>query len=224
MMSNINEGDDEEVEERMLLIEETTDTPELSKRRKNYCCSCTRLLTNNQAVIVPLLMLIDLLLGVSLSIYDSNLLRNVPNFNFPLCYALVQKLTNAIASLVLICLSRKWERDSLLSKQQQSSVAKKSSSANPPSHPVLTIILPSLKIFKQHVIPLSAVALFQTISSSFANESLTIIPLQLFKVCLMCVSNIICVRCVLFGSQFLCSSYPFFFPITQKRGQYLLRS
>ena len=189
MMSNINEGDDEEEEERMLLIEETTDTvPELSKRRRNYCCSCTRLLTN-QAVIVPLLMLIDLMLGVSLSIYDSNLLRNVPNFNFPLCYALVQKLTNAVASLVLICLSRKWERDSSLSKQQQqSSVVKKSSSANPPPHPAPTIELPSLPTFKQHVIPLSAVALFQTISSSFANESLTIIPLQLFKVCLMCVS------------------------------------
>ena len=200
MMSNINEGDDEEEEERMLLIEETTDTPELSKRRRNYC-SCTRLLANNQAVIVPLLMIVDLILGVSLSIYDSNLLRNVPNFNFPLCYALVQKLTNAIASLVLICLSRKWERDSLLSKQQQqqSSVVKKSSSANPTS---LTIESPSLQTFKQHVIPLSAVALFQTISSSFANESLTIIPLQLFKVCLMCVSNIMCVRCVL-CSQFL---------------------
>jgi len=139
-------------------------------------------------VIVPLLMLIDLILGVSLSIYDSNLLRNVPNFNFPLCYALVQKLTNAIASLVLICLSRKWERDSLLSKQQQSSVVKKknSSATNPPPHPVSTIDLPSLQTLKQHIIPLSAVALFQTISSSFANESLTIIPLQLFKVCLMC--------------------------------------
>ena len=201
MMSNINEGDDEEVEERMLLIEETTDTvPELSKRRRNYC-SCTRLLTNNQAVIVPLLMLIDLILGVSLSIYDSNLLRNVPNFNFPLCYALVQKLTNAVASLVLICLSRKWERDSL-SKQQQSSVVKgKSSSANHPPHQVLTIELPTLSTFQQHIISLSAVALFQTISSSFANESLTIIPLQLFKVCLMCVSNIMCIRSVLFVSQ-----------------------
>ena len=187
MMSNINEEDDEE-EERMLLIEETTDTvPELSKRRRNYCSCSTRLLTN-QAVIVPLLMLIDLILGVSLSIYDSNLLRNVPNFNFPLCYALVQKLTNAVASLVLICLSRKWERDSLLSKQQESSKVKKSSSANHPPHQVLTIELPSVQTFKQHIIPLSAVALFQTISSSFANESLTIIPLQLFKVCLMCVS------------------------------------
>ena len=185
MMSNINEEEDDEEEERMLLIEETTDTvPELSKRRRNYC-SCTRLLTN-QAVMVPLLMIVDLILGVSLSIYDSNLLRNVPNFNFPLCYALVQKLTNAVASLVLICLSRKWERDSLLSKQQQSSVVKKSSSTNPTSAP--TIELPSSQIFRQHIIPLSAVALFQTISSSFANESLTIIPLQLFKVCLMCVS------------------------------------
>jgi len=51
---------------------------------------------------------------------------------------------------------------------------------------VILTELPSIQTFRQHMIPLSAVALVQTISSAFANKALTIIPLPLFKVCLMC--------------------------------------
>ena len=49
-------------------------------------------LLKSPAVAVPSMMILDLILGLSL-----NLLRNVPGFRFPLCYALTQKLTNALA-------------------------------------------------------------------------------------------------------------------------------
>ena len=137
------------------------------------------------------MMIIDLILGVSLSLYDSNLLRNIPGFDFPLCYALVQKLTNALASLVLICLSRKWEMDAAIAKEQQQIQKMKQKNYAPTKETsnidqVHLTALPSGHAFCQHIIPLSAVALVQTISSAFANEALTIIPLPLFKVCLMC--------------------------------------
>lgn len=124
----------------------------------------------SQMFLVPALMLIDLTLGIGLSLYDSNLLRNVDGFDFPLCYALCQKATNATASLVLIVLSRRWEA------QERA----KTKSLQPLTD------LPSMRAFRYHFVPLTAVALVQTISAAFANKSLQIVPLPLFKVCLMC--------------------------------------
>ena len=46
--------------------------------------------------------------------------------------------------------------------------------------------LPSISTFRRHMIPLSAVAIVQTVSAAFSNQALQIIPLSLFKVCLMC--------------------------------------
>ena len=118
-----------------------------------------------QVLLVPALMLIDLTLGVGLSLYDSNLLRNVDGFDFPLCYALCQKATNATASLVLIILSRRWEvqeREKIKSQQPSTEL--------------------SMRAFRHHFVPLTAVALVQTISAAFANKSLQIVPLPLFKV------------------------------------------
>ena len=175
MMSDIDE-DSSSDEEKMLLIEETTDyddtdyVPTKRKRRAR----CMKWL-KSPILVVPTMMIIDLILGVGLSLYDSNLLRNVKGFKFPLCYALTQKLTNSLASLVLICLSRKWEMDAMAKQQQQNLLGN-----------VILTELPSIQTFRQHMIPLSAVALVQTISSAFANKALTIIPLPLFKVCLMC--------------------------------------
>lgn len=123
-------------------------------------------------------MIVDLLLGVALSLYDSNLLRNVPGFHFPLCYAFIQKLTNALASLVLIYISRRWEME-----EKSKHDAKMVSAAGNDDH---LMELPSIQTFRQHAIPLSAVALVQTISAAFANQALQIIPLPLFKVCLVC--------------------------------------
>mmetsp|Transcript_35378 Transcript_35378/g.84521 ORF Transcript_35378/g.84521 Transcript_35378/m.84521 type:complete len:517 (+) Transcript_35378:151-1701(+) len=123
-----------------------------------------------QMFLVPALMLIDLTLGIGLSLYDSNLLRNVDGFDFPLCYALVQKATNATASLVLIVLSRRWEAQERAKTKSQQPLTD----------------LPSIGAFRHHFVPLTAVALVQTISAAFANKSLQIVPLPLFKVCLMC--------------------------------------
>ena len=216
IMSDIDEAEDEE--KMLLLIEETTDdddnddtssstmdTIELHEHKKDTRTAKSSASTRRRerrrlycqwifspTIIVPTMMIIDLILGVSLSLYDSNLLRNVPGFNFPLCYALVQKLTNALASLVLICLSRKWEMDAaIVAKQQQIQMMKQKKSYAPTKETsnidrVHLTALPSGHAFCQHIIPLSAVALVQTISSAFANEALTIIPLPLFKVCLMC--------------------------------------
>ena len=202
ILSDIDESEDEE--KMLLLIEETTDdddddtssstmdTIELHEHKKDTRTAKgsastrrkgRRLSIFSPTIIVPTMMIIDLVLGVSLSLYDSNLLRNVPGFNFPLCYALVQKLTNALASLVLICLSRKWEMDAaIVNEQQQQTQQKMKQKRNyAPMKETSNIVqaqlteLPSLHAFRQHIIPLSAVALVQTISSAFANEALTII-------------------------------------------------
>ena len=181
MMSDIDEEGSSD-EEKMLLIEETTDDDDTdyvpTKRKRRACCMKW---LKSPMLVVPTMMIIDLILGVGLSLYDSNLLRNVKGFKFPLCYALIQKLTNSLASLVLICLSRKWEMDAM-AKQQQ----KQQKRGNMKNGNVILTELPSIQTFRQHMIPLSAVALVQTISSAFANKALTIIPLPLFKVCLMC--------------------------------------
>lgn len=184
-------GDENKEDTKMLLIEETTDRllsddeQLLKPKRKRYSatttcssCACVQKMKSS-AIVVPIMMIIDLILGVSLSLYDSNLLRNVPGFNFPLCYALTQKLTNACASLVLICLSRKWEMD-----ERARQVTKRRGFASVDDTPLLE--LPSVAAFRRHMIPLSAVALVQTVSAAFANQALQIIPLPLFKVCLMC--------------------------------------
>jgi len=126
-----------------------------------------------------LMMIIDLILGVALSLYDSNLLRNIPGFRFLLCHAFTQKSTNALASFLLICISRRWEAEELLrgdsrmmKVEQDAATANKvtSSSVNSMAHqqhrphqPLLTELL-SVRIFRQHLAPLSAVALVQTIS------------------------------------------------------------
>jgi drug/metabolite transporter (DMT)-like permease len=177
VMSDIQEEDDyneNDVEMKSLLIEEA-DTDEhgidtISKLRRwwRWCKS--------PIVVVPAMMLLDLVLGVTLSLFDSNLLRNVPGFRFPLTYALVQKLTNAIASLILIYLSRKWEMDA----------RRKFTVANRPIDEDGLPELPSLKTFRHHASSLTAVAIVQTFSSAFANEALGLIPLPLFKVVLMC--------------------------------------
>ena len=127
------------------------------------------------SVLVPCLMLLDLALGISLSLYDSNLLRNVSGFRFPLCYAWTQKFTNAIASLVLIFLSRRWEMT------ERERMRYPDIDGDEP----LTE-MPSIQVFRRNAIPLTAIAFVQTISSSIANRSLQMIPLQLFKVVLMC--------------------------------------
>ena len=177
VMSDIQEEDDyndNDVEMKSLLIEEA-DTDEhgidtLSKLRRwwRWCKS--------PIVVVPAMMALNLVLGVSLSLFDSNLLRNVPGFRFPLTYALVQKLTNAIASLILIYMSRKWEMDA----------RRKFTTANRQIDEDGLPELPSLKTFRHHASSLTAVAIVQTFSSAFANEALGLIPLPLFKVVLMC--------------------------------------
>jgi len=184
MMSDIAESD----EERMLLIEETykgaTDEHTSNNGKVTTCFKrCLRKL-QSPSIVVPIMMIVDLILGVGLSLYDSNLLRNVPGFNFPLCYAFTQKLTNALASLVLIILSRRREREErekFLARQR----AKLATGTIQHDQFTLTA-LPSIQTFRRHIVPLSAVALVQTISAALANRALQIVPLPLFKVCLMC--------------------------------------
>jgi len=174
VMSNILEEDDyndNDVEMKSFLIEEA-DTDEHGIDTWSKLRRCWRWF-KSPLVVVPAMMVLDLVLGVSLSLYDSNLLRNVPGFHFPLTYALVQKMTNAIASLVLIYISRKWEKDDRRNRpidEHQGGLAE----------------MPSLKTFRHHASSLTAVALVQTFSSAFANEALQEIPLPLFKVVLMC--------------------------------------
>jgi hypothetical protein len=122
-------------------------------------------LLKSPAVVVPSMMILDLILGVSLSLYDSNLLRNVPG---------------ALASLLLICISRRWEVEYLARR-------------HPPAHgndkavtSTTMTVLPSARSLRRHATPLAAVALAQAISASFTNRALQSIPLPLFKVCLMC--------------------------------------
>ena len=179
VMSDIVEEDDfneDDMEMKSLLIEEA-DTDEHGIDTWSKLRRCWRW-CKSPLVVVPAMMVLDLVLGVSLSLYDSNLLRNVPGFHFPLTYALVQKMTNAIASLVLIYLSRKWEMDE----------RRKMQAANRPidGHQDGLAEMPSLKTFRYHASSLTAVALVQTFSSAFANEALQEIPLPLFKVVLMC--------------------------------------
>ena len=176
VMSDIVEEDDyndNAMEMKSLLIEEA-DTDEHGIDTWSKLRRCWRT-CKSPLVVIPAMMVLDLVLGVSLSLYDSNLLRNVPGFHFPLMYALVQKMTNALASLVLICLSRKWEIDRI-------------KAANRPKDEHLDDLaeMPSLKTFRYHASSLTAVALVQTFSSAFANEALQEIPLPLFKVVLMC--------------------------------------
>jgi hypothetical protein len=97
-------------EERIMFIEEETDecttadnsgsdevggSTTMAKRGRSSSrrCRCSVWMLESPAVIVTTMMTLDLILGVSLSLYNSNLLRNVPGFRFPLCYALTQKLT-----------------------------------------------------------------------------------------------------------------------------------
>lgn len=174
-MSEISEEDTDEVEMKSLLIEEAdTDYHGIDTISKFRRCW---LLCKSPFVVIPAMMVFDLVLGVSLSLYDSNLLRNVPGFQFPLTYALVQKLTNAIASLILISLSRKWE----MNERRKIKAA-----VNRPVGEFGLPGMPSLTTFRNHATSLTAVALVQTMSSVFANEALQEIPLSLFKVVLMC--------------------------------------
>lgn len=192
----------EEEERTMLLIEETyghnneqqenTNTKRKNKstpRQEKCLPSCCKSI-KSPAIAIPLMMIIDLILGVALSLYDSNLLRNVPGFRFPLCYAFTQKFTNALASFLLICLSRRWEAEERASRmkveQNAATTNTMTSSVDSMDHQLPLTELPCIRTFRQHLVPLSAVALVQTISSAFANQSLQIIPLPLFKVCLMC--------------------------------------
>lgn len=190
-------GDDDggDVEMKSLLIEEA-DTDEhggintWSKMRRcwRWCKS--------PLVAIPAMMILDLVLGVVLSLYDSNLLRNVPGFQFPLTYALIQKLTNAIASLVLIVISRRWEMEE----------RKKMRTANRPldgGHQEGMAEMPSLRTFRHHASSLTAVALVQTFSSAFANEALAVIPLPLFKVVLMCGPIFVaCITTIMEGQMY----------------------
>lgn len=179
VLSDIGEEDDFDdntAEMKPFLIEEA-DADEhgidtLSKLRR-----CWRR-CKSPLVVVPAMMMLDLVLGVSLSLYDSNLLRNVPGFHFPLTYALVQKMTNAIASLILIYLSKKWD----IEERRKMKVVNRSMD----EHQDGLVQMPSLKTFRHHASSLTAVALVQTFSSAFANEALQEIPLPLFKVVLMC--------------------------------------
>jgi len=218
--------------------------------------TCQNLLTKCRSplILVPAMMLLDLVLGVSLSLYDSNLLRNVPGFRFPLCYAWTQKFTNAVASLVLICLSRRQEMEMRVwmkrereremgrevemeeigcynyeynrnntgnrdgkqhnthtqhdkptyseeefpSSLSSSSITKSTPPTikpyqenmfieqNAPNEQEPLTELPSLQTLRQHLVPLTAIALVQTVSSALANQSLRLLPLPLFKVVLMC--------------------------------------
>lgn len=179
-LSDIAESDEDE--ERMVLLEDSTDGHTADEYRTSKgsttAIRCLRKM-KSPSVVVPTMMIVDLILGVSLSLYDSNLLRNVPGFRFPLVYAFTQKLTNALASLVLICLSRRWEGQARESRRNM-----KGKILPEDEGPLME--LPSVKAFRQHLIPLSAVALVQTISAAFANKALQVIPLPLFKVCLMC--------------------------------------
>ena len=191
VMDDIYESD----EERMMLIEEETayaiddgsdefGGPMTAARRRSLSrrrCSSPRWLKST-AVVVPTMMALDLILGVSLSLYDSNLLRNVPGFRFPICYALTQKTTNALASLVLIFISRRWEAEELARRLPN----KGGTVASSTTTTMTTTELPSARSLRRHAAPLAAVALAQTISASFANNALRMIPLPLFKVCLMC--------------------------------------
>jgi drug/metabolite transporter (DMT)-like permease len=153
-------------EENSFLIEETNDVAGVQRRQ--FWAS---------TFVVPILMLLDLTLGVSLSLYDSNLLRNIPGFHFPLCYAWTQKFTNAVASLVFICLSRKRE----MAERRRLNIKSVQLFEEEP----LTE-LPSMQVFRVSAVPLSVIAMVQTISAAFANCSLQMIPLPLFKVVLMC--------------------------------------
>lgn len=176
VMSDILEEDDvgnNNVEMKSLMIEEA-DTDEHGIDTWSKMRRCWRW-CKSPLFIIPSMMVIDLVLGVSLSLYDSNLLRNVSGFHFPSTYALVQKLTNAIASLILIYLSRIWEMDE----------TRRMKAANRQMDSALTE-MPSIRTFRHHASPLTAVALVQTFSSVFANEALQAIPLPLFKVVLMC--------------------------------------
>jgi len=176
-MNDILEEDDDDnhnVEMKSLMIEEA-DTDEHGIDTWSKLRRCWRWF-KSPLVVIPALMALDLVLGVSLSLYDSNLLRNVPGFHFPLTYALVQKVTNAIASLILIYLSRKWEMDE----------RRRMTAANRPMDGAGLTEMPSLRTFRHHASSLTAVALVQTFSSAFANEALQEIPLPLFKVVLMC--------------------------------------
>lgn len=180
-MSDIGEEDDfndnNAMEMKPLLIEEA-DTDEHGIDTWSKLRRCWRW-CKSPLVVIPTMMMLDLVLGVSLSLYDSNLLRNVPGFHFPLTYALVQKMTNAIASLVLIYLSRKWDID----ERRRMKAANKSMDEHQDDG---LAEMPSLKTFRHHASSLTAVALVQTFSSAFANEALQEIPLPLFKVVLMC--------------------------------------
>ena len=166
-----NDYNDADAEMKSLLIEEA-DKDEYGIDTCSKLRRCWRL-CKSPLVLIPAMMMLDLVIGVSLSLYDSHLLRNVPGFHFPLTYALVQKMTNAIASLILISLSRKWEMDAHR-KMNDSQFEEQISE------------MPSLKTFRRHASSLTAVALVQTFSSAFANEALQGIPLPLFKVVLMC--------------------------------------
>lgn len=179
VMSDIVEEDDfddNSVEMKSLLIEEA-DTDEHGIDTWSKLRRCWRW-CKSPLMVIPTMMMLDLVLGVSLSLYDSNLLRNVPGFHFPLTYALVQKMTNAIASLILIYLSRKWDID----ERRKMKVANRSMD----EHQEGLAEMPSIKTFRHHASSLTAVALVQTFSSAFANEALQEIPLPLFKVVLMC--------------------------------------
>ncbi|KAL7476382.1 hypothetical protein ACHAW6_002252 [Cyclotella cf. meneghiniana] len=159
-------------EEVSFLIEETQDDTKLRNSKVWW---------RSPSLVVPFLMLLDLTLGISLSLYDSNLLRNVPDFHFPLCYAWIQKFTNALASLVLICLSRRWGN----AEQERSRQQKAAQLVSITEEQLLTE-MPSMRVFRRNAIPLTAIAIVQTISAAFANRSLQILPLPLFKVVLMC--------------------------------------
>ena len=162
--------------------------------------SCYYGCCHSPLLVVPAMMAMDLVLGVSLSLYDSNLLRNVPGFHFPLCYAWTQKFTNAVASLVLILLSRRQEREErreerkimeMMSLKQHGKMMSLTGNSNSTALMMEEceqdlMELPSMQTFRKHMIPLTGIALVQTISSAFANQALQIIPLPLFKVVLMC--------------------------------------
>ena len=200
VMEDISESD----EERIMFIEEETDdcaaadnggsdevggSTTMAKRGRSSSRRrrCSVRMFKSPAVVVPTMMTLDLILGVSLSLYDSNLLRNVPGFRFPLCYALTQKLTNALASLVLICIARRWEAEDVARRHPPVKNGDDGTAAAAAAAATSTMTgLPSARSLRRHAAPLAAAALAQAISASFANRALQSIPLPLFKVCLMC--------------------------------------
>jgi hypothetical protein len=192
-MDDIHESD----EERIMVIEEETGDHVDNEVYDNEACATTtkmrrptsfgrrhspKRMFNSPSVVVPTFMTLDLILGVSLSLFDSNLLKNVPGFRFPLCYALTQKLTNAVASLALIFISRRWKAEKTTMRRRTANTT------DGGSEEALTSMteFPSARSLRRHATPLAAVALAQSISASFANRALLSIPLSLFKVCLMC--------------------------------------